>query len=168
MKLKSIKYGILIVMTLMFFTSCSSPEKLIQKFHKKGGKIECKGDTVQIEKIVMDIHGKDSLIYVPQIEYVPHIEVQTKWMYRMDKKALRDSLKHAEKTHKLDLRKLDKENKTAEKLKNKELKALEIQLKAEQKKNKASALWTWIGKRWFWIFAIGVIIGGFIVFRIKR
>ena len=160
-------YGILIVMALMFFTSCSSPEKLMQKFYKKGGKIECKGDTLTIEKVVKGKDGKDSLIYVPHIEYVPHVEVQTKWMYRMDKKALRDSLKHTEKIHKLDIKKLDKENKTAEKLKDKELKALEIQLKAEQKKNKASVFWTWIGKRWWLIALISFISGGFLVFKLK-
>jgi hypothetical protein len=93
---------------LLAFSSCS-PEYHLGKFKKKGGKIECKGDTVQIEKIVKDIHGKDSLIYVPVTEYVPQIEYKTKWQVRFDNKRFKDSLDFVKKQNKINQKTLIKE-----------------------------------------------------------
>ena len=87
------------LLTMLVFASCS-PTHHLNKFYKKGGKIECKGDTVQIEKIVMDIHGKDSLIYVPITEYVPQIEYRTKWQTRFDNRRFEDSMKYVRRMYK--------------------------------------------------------------------
>jgi hypothetical protein len=155
------------ILTLIVATSCS-PEYHLGKFKKKGGKIECKGDTVQIEKIVKDIHGKDSLIYVPITEYVPQIEYKTKWQTRFDNKRFKDSLDFIKKQNKINQKTLIKEIEALKKSNDKDLKALKIRLKSEQKKNRSSVFWTWIGKRWFWIAIIGFILGGLVVFRLKR
>lgn len=48
----------------------------------------------------MDIHGKDSLIYVPITEYVPQIEYRTKWQTRFDNRRFEDSMKYVRRMYK--------------------------------------------------------------------
>ena len=83
----------LFIYALVFLTSCS-PQYHLKKFHKKGGKIECKGDTTLIEKVVKGKDGKDSISYVPVTEYVPQIEYKTRWQVRFDNKRFNDSLRY--------------------------------------------------------------------------
>ena len=154
------------VKSLLYFTlfayilsSCQSPSKLLEKFHKRGGKIECDTTTVTIEKIVKAADGKDSLIYVPVTEYVPQIEYKTKWKtrleYRFDHKKFEDSLHHIRKMADLDIKKRVKESNSEAKLKDKELKSLKLKLKSAEKREKSSLFWTWVGKRWWILVLLG-------------
>ena len=69
--------------------SCS-PEFHFNRFQKKGGKIECKGDTV-IREITTTIKGKDGRIDTIR-EKVPYIEYKTRWETRWKYKLQRDSI----------------------------------------------------------------------------
>ena len=86
-----IVYAVFLSVIIYHLSSCS-PTYHLNKFHKKGGKIECKGDTTTIVKTIKGKDGKDSLIYVPVTEYVPQIEYKTKWQVRFDNKRFKDSL----------------------------------------------------------------------------
>lgn len=74
---------------LMIFFSCS-PEYHFNKFQKKGGKIECKGDTV-IREITTTIKGKDGRIDTIR-EKVPVIEYKTRWETRLEYRLKHDSI----------------------------------------------------------------------------
>ena len=69
--------------------SCS-PEFHFNRFQKKGGKIECKGDTV-IREITNTIKGKDGRIDT-LVEKVPVIEYKTRWETKYEYKTKRDSI----------------------------------------------------------------------------
>ena len=92
-----IVYAIFVTVILFFISSCS-PEFHLNKFKKKGGKIECKGDTTTIEKIVKGKDGKDTTIYLT--EYVPTIEYRTKYEIRYDYKRFKDSLQAVKQMYK--------------------------------------------------------------------
>ena len=77
-------------MILILMLSCKTAEQHFEKFQKKGGKIECKGDTV-IREITTTIKGKDGRIdtlveKVPVIEYMTRYE--TKWMYKLKRDSI--------------------------------------------------------------------------------
>ena len=134
------------ILTLIVATSCS-PEYHLGKFKKKGGKIECKGDTITIEKVIKGKDGKDSLIYVPVTEYVPQIEYKTKWQVRFDNRRFEDSMKYVRRMYKDSVRTIVK----VEKVKGK------TEIKVQRAK---SRWWLWliIGFglahviRWAWTF----------------
>lgn len=88
-----IVYAVFVSVIIFALSSCT-PQYHLNKFHKKGGKIECKGDTTYIEKVIKGKDGKDSIIYVPTKEYIPQIEYRTKWQVRFDNKRFNDSLKY--------------------------------------------------------------------------
>lgn len=87
------------ILTMLVFASCS-PTHHLNKFYKKGGKIQCDTTTVTVEKIVKGKDGKDSLIYVPITEYVPQIEYKTKWQVRFDNRRFEDSMKYVRRMYK--------------------------------------------------------------------
>jgi len=87
------------ILTMLVFASCS-PTHHLNKFYKKGGKIQCDTTTVTVEKIVKGKDGKDSLIYVPITEYVPQIEYRTKWQTRFDNRRFEDSMKYVRRMYK--------------------------------------------------------------------
>lgn len=87
------------LLTMLVFASCS-PTHHLNKFYKKGGKIQCDTTTVTVEKIVKGKDGKDSLIYVPISEYVPQIEYKTKWQTRFDNRRFEDSMKYVRRMYK--------------------------------------------------------------------
>jgi hypothetical protein len=77
-------------MILILMLSCKTAEQHFEKFQKKGGKIECKGDTV-IREITKTIKGKDGRIdtlveKVPVIEYMTRYE--TKWKYKLKRDSI--------------------------------------------------------------------------------
>jgi len=73
---------------LWLMVSCS-PQYHFAKFQKKGGKIECKGDTV-IKTLKTTIKGADGRIDTIT-EKVPYIEYMTRWETRYKYKTLKDS-----------------------------------------------------------------------------
>ena len=87
------------ILTMLVFASCS-PTHHLNKFYKKGGKIQCDTTTVTVENIVKGKDGKDSLIYVPITEYVPQIEYKTKWQTRFDNRRFEDSMKYVRRMYK--------------------------------------------------------------------
>jgi hypothetical protein len=74
---------------LILLFSCS-PEYHFNRFQKKGGKVECKGDTV-IREITTTIKGKDGRIDTVR-EKVPYIEYLTRWETKWKYKIQRDSI----------------------------------------------------------------------------
>jgi len=77
-------------MILLLMLSCKTAEQHFEKFQKKGGKIECKGDTV-IREVTTTIKGKDGRIdtlieKVPVIEYMTRYE--TKWKYKLKRDSI--------------------------------------------------------------------------------
>ena len=79
--------GMLLLALILF--SCS-PEFHFNRFQKKGGKVECKGDTV-IREITTTIKGKDGRIDT-LVEKVPVIEYKTRWETKYEYKTKRDSI----------------------------------------------------------------------------
>ena len=160
-----IVYTVFLAVIIFYISSCS-PQYHLNKFHKKGGKIECVGDTVQVKipvpKLIKgEIQYVDSLIEIPcpetEINFPPSKQ-EIRYRYRLDKKALNDSVNLVKKKYDFDLKKADKDNKAELKLKDKELKALNIQIRAANKANKSSVFWTWIGKRWYLLLIAGYLI----------
>jgi hypothetical protein len=142
---------------IMHLTSCQSPQRLLEKFHKRGGKIECKSDTVQIEKIVKDIHGKDSTIYITIKEYYPEIVTKTRWQVRFDNKRFNDSLKNVRLMYSDSIKSALKQAKNAQRNDTKQVKT---KAKHETKQTRAKSrwiLWLIVGfvvahlLRWAWI-----------------
>lgn len=165
---------LLLIIVVISLTSagCKSPEKHLKAFHKKGGKIECKGDTVYIEKVIKGKDGKDSIIYVPTKEYIPQIEYRTKWQVRFDNKRFKDSLNAINKANKLDFRALKERNDYSldsfNKVRQIEFKHLETELKKAKHESKSSIFWTWIGKRWYLWCIISFFIGIYTLYRVNR
>lgn len=77
-------------MILLLMLSCKTAEQHFEKFQKKGGKIECKGDTV-IREVTTTIKGKDGRIDT-LIEKVPVVEYKTRWETRWRYKIQHDSI----------------------------------------------------------------------------
>jgi hypothetical protein len=88
--LKGVALYILAFGMILFLMLSCSPEFHFNKFQKKGGKIECKGDTV-IREITTTIKGKDGRIDT-LIEKVPVIEYMTRWETKWKYKLKRDSI----------------------------------------------------------------------------
>lgn len=129
-------WACLAIFALFNLYSCT-PTYHLNKFHKKGGKIECKGDTTFVETVVKGKDGKDSLIYVPVTEYVPQIEYKTRWQTRFDNKRFNDSLKYVRKMYKDSARTIVKTEK--------------IKGKTEVKIQRTKSRW------WLW-FIIGFVL----------
>ncbi len=73
---------------LWLLFSCS-PQYHFNKFQKKGGKVECKGDTV-IQTVTTTIKGKDGRIDT-LIEKVPYIEYNTRWEVKYKYKTVKEN-----------------------------------------------------------------------------
>jgi hypothetical protein len=88
--IKGIMLWLLAMGLLAIILFSCSPEFHFNRFQKKGGKIECKGDTV-IREITTTIKGKDGRIDTVR-EKVPYIEYKTRWETKYEYKTKRDSI----------------------------------------------------------------------------
>lgn len=91
-------FAVSLLLGILF--SCMTAEKHLEKFYKKGGKLEPVERIVAIHDTIPGVDGKDSiierLIEVPCPEPEPP---KTKWKVRFDNKRFKDSLKHVRKMY---------------------------------------------------------------------
>ena len=76
---------------ILILSSCS-PTFHLNKFYKKGGKVEPVEKTITLSDTVT-INGKDSIIYRKVNIECPQPVIQTRWKTRFDNKRFKDSLK---------------------------------------------------------------------------
>lgn len=140
-------YALFLSFAMFYILTSCKPTYHLNKFYKKGGKIECNADTVTLTKTIKGKDGKDSLIYINSIEYVPSIEYKTRWEVRFDNKRFADSMKYVRKMYKDSVRT--------------EVKTQRIEGKTKVKVQRAkSRKWLWIILgfslahlfRWIWIY----------------
>lgn len=86
-------------------SACMSADKHLQKFYKKGGKIEQVERVVTITDTIKGKDGKDSIIYREiSLDCPQPIAPITKWKLRFDNRRFRDSLNAYRKMYKDSLR----------------------------------------------------------------
>jgi hypothetical protein len=162
-------------------TSCRTAADHLALYHKKGGTFTA--DTVSLSIHDTLIINGDTIIQNKEIK-VPCPESKpetppTKAELRNDRKSAADSMAHAEKMYKLKIKEMEsdynsriKKAKTNTrndlKLKDKEIKQLQIQLKAEQKRTKSSVFWTKIGRLWWMFVLIGSVGTLILIIWIRR
>lgn len=144
-----------LILALLFLSSCKTAEQHLEKFHKKGGQIECKSDTVTVERIVKGKDGRDSLIYKDSIVTKYETTIQTKWRIRFDNKRFKDSLNTIETKYKDSLKYALRNNRIDSKQEVKTIKAV-------------NNCWTWWQKFKFGLACaiFGILIC--LVFRFVR
>ena len=76
---------------ILILCSCSATHHL-NKFYKKGGKIEQVEKTVTIKEVVT-VNGKDSIVFKTVKVDCPEPVIKTRWKTRFDNKRFKDSLK---------------------------------------------------------------------------
>lgn len=75
----------------VFMSGCS-PTFHLDKFYKKGGKIEQVEKTVTIHDTIKGKDGKDSIIYRTVNVECPEPIIKTRWKVRFDNRRFKDSL----------------------------------------------------------------------------
>lgn len=130
---------------VMVFTSCATPNPKKQKKHYDkfvyyGGKIDTVEKTVTITQVVKGKDGKDSLIYVDVTVPCPEatIEYKDRWHTRRMDKQERDSLKHAEKLLRLEIKRLERQGKTDVKVEKEKTKQAKSDARTAKYENKSS------------------------------
>jgi len=155
---------------LFALTSCKTAEDHLQKFYKKGGKIECNVDTIKVIDTLL-IDGDTVYKVRDSIVIRTETNIQTRYQVKFDHKRFKDSLSHEKSVYKLDLRALKDRNKylidSLNKVRQIEGKRYETELKKAKAEKKSSVFWTWIGKRWWLFLIIGFAIRQFLPLIIK-
>lgn len=124
---------ILFVLALSL-SACMSADKHLQKFYKKGGKIEQVERIVTITDTIKGKDGKDSIVYREiSLDCPQPIAPITKWKLRFDNRRFRDSLNTYRKIYKDSLRYDVKQAKIEAK---RDIKQLKLNNKKEIKQQK--------------------------------
>lgn len=146
------------ILLFPFFNSCDTAKQATRhytKFIEKGGVVTCDTVTDTLTVTVKGKDGKDSLIYVPvdvncPDVVLPETRYEVKWRYKHDLKSQRardgfliDSMQQVNKASRIERRVAKDNNKT--------------KTKAARIENKSSVFWTWIGKRWWLLYILGLI-----------
>ena len=144
------------ILLILILCSCSATQHL-NKFYKKGGKIE------QVPKVVtltdtVTINGKDSIIYHKVNIECPEPIIKTRWKVRFNNKRFLDSLKVMRIQYKDSLRYA--------------LRTLRIELKNDYKTIKSNdktkrTTTRQENKRSWWLFWLGLAVGIIIMLLIK-
>lgn len=144
------------ILLILILCSCSATQHL-NKFYKKGGKIE------QVPKVVtltdtVTINGKDSIIYHKVNIECPEPIIKTRWKVRFNNKRFLDSLKVMRIQYKDSLRYA--------------LRTLRIELKNDYKTIKSNdktkrTTTRQENKRSWWLFWLGLAVGIIIMLIIK-
>ena len=144
------------ILLILILCSCSATHHL-NKFYKKGGKIE------QVPKVVtltdtVTINGKDSIIYHKINIDCPEPIIKTRWKVRFNNKRFLDSLKVMRIQYKDSLRFA--------------LRTLRIELKNDYKTVKSNdktkrTTTRQENKRSWWLFWLGLAVGIIIMLIIK-
>ena len=80
------------IVIILLLCSCSATHHL-NKFYKKGGKIENVPKLVTITD-TLTVNGKDSIVFKTVKVECPEPVIETRWKVRFDNKRFKDSLKH--------------------------------------------------------------------------
>lgn len=130
----------LIFLVLLTITSCKTAEDHLNLFYKKGGKIDTQSDTIIQRDTILGPKGEIRIIEHTKVveKFVPY-EVP-RWKVRKDNRRFTDSLKFETKKLNTEIKRLKLENqqesnnnKTAIKLKDKEIKSLKLTLRNKTK-----------------------------------
>ena len=138
-------------------SSCSATQHL-NKFYKKGGKIEQVEKTVTIHDTIKGKDGKDSIIFRNVNVECPEPIIKTRWKVRFNNKRFLDSLKVMRIQYKDSLRYA--------------LRTLRIELKNDYKTLKSNdktkrTTTRQENKRSWWLFWLGLAVGIIIMLIIK-
>lgn len=137
----------LFLFIVMFLSNCATSKvnprkqkKHYDKFVYYGGKIDTVEKTVTITQVVKGKDGKDSLIYVDVTVPCPEatIEYKDRWHTRRMDKQERDSLKHAEKMLRLEIKRLERQGKTDVKVEKEKTKQAKSDARTAKYENKSS------------------------------
>ena len=144
------------IILILILCSCSATQHL-NKFYKKGGKIENVPKVVTLTDTVT-INGKDSIIYRKVNVECPEPIIKTRWKVRFNNKRFLDSLKVMRIQYKDSLRYA--------------LRTLRIELKNDYKTIKSNdktkrTTTRQENKRSWWLFWLGLAVGIIIMLIIK-
>jgi hypothetical protein len=137
-------------------SSCS-PTFHLEKFYKKGGKIEQVEKTVTIKEVVT-IDGKDSIIYRTVNVECPEPIIKPRWKTRFDNKRFKDSLNSVRIEYKDSLRYALRTHKNELKT---EVKTVKSNDKTERTTTRQE------NKRSWWLFWLGLAVGVIIMLSVK-
>jgi hypothetical protein len=137
--------GALWIVGVLYFLYGCSANYHFTKFLNKGGKIETKTDTIQVQKTIK-VNGKDSIIFVEMPLNCPEVQIPpTRTEIRYKYKLKRDSIETVRYVTKW------------------KVKEVKIEKKAEVKQAKVN-VWNWF----FGGIALGIWTAVFVVYLIKR
>ena len=132
---------------LLLLTSCSAAHHL-NKFHKKGGKLETVEKVVTITDTIKGKDGKDSIVFRDVLVPCPEPIIETRWKTRLelrfDSKRFRDSLKYHKALAKFEARKTVKINRIGGRVEKNKDKQVTKQVKAKYN---------------LWMILIGLVVG---------
>ena len=134
-----------------------SPQFHLNKFYKKGGKIDQVTKTVTLTDTVT-INGKDSVIFRTVNIDCPEPIIQTRWKVRFDNKRFKDSLNSVRTQYKDSLRYALRTHKN-------ELKNDYKTVKSNDKTKRTVTRQE--NKRSWWLFWLGMAVGVIIMLIIK-
>ena len=145
------------ILLILILCSCSATQNL-NKFYKKGGKIEQVEKTVTIHDTIKGKDGKDSIIFRNVNVECPEPIIKTRWKVRFNNKRFLDSLKVMRIQYKDSLRYA--------------LRTLRIELKNDYKTVKSNdktkrTTTRQENKRSWWLFWLGLAVGIIIMLIIK-
>lgn len=145
------------ILLILILCSCSATQHL-NKFYKKGGKIEQVEKTVTIHDTIKGKDGKDSIIFRNVNVECPEPIIKTRWKVRFNNKRFLDSLKVMRIQYKDSLRYA--------------LRTLRIELKNDYKTLKSNdktkrTTTRQENKRSWWLFWLGLAVGIIIMLIIK-
>lgn len=145
------------ILLILILCSCSATQHL-NKFYKKGGKIEQVEKTVTIHDTIKGKDGKDSIIFRTVNVECPEPIIKTRWKVRFNNKRFLDSLKVIRIQYKDSLRYA--------------LRTLRIELKNDYKTVKSNdktkrTTTRQENKRSWWLFWLGLAVGIIIMLIIK-
>ena len=143
---------------ILILCSCS-PAFHLDKFYKKGGKIEQIEKTITIHATIKGKDGKDSLVFRTVNVECPQPTIETRWKTRFDNKRFKDSLKVVRIQYKDSLiyavRNAKNELKTQVKNVNSSEKTKRMVTRQENKRS-------------WWLFWLGLGVGSILIIVIKR
>lgn len=138
-------------------SSCS-PTFHLEKFYKKGGKIEQVEKTVTIHDTIKGKDGKDSIIFRTVNVECPEPIIKTRWKTRFDNKRFKDSLNSVRTQYKDSLRYALRTHKNELKT---EVKTVKSNDKTERTTTRQE------NKRSWWLFWLGLAVGVIIMLSVK-
>lgn len=142
---------------ILILCSCTATHHL-DKFYKKGGKIEQVEKTITIHDTIKGKDGKDSLIFKTVTVECPQPTIETRWKTRFSNKRFKDSLKVVRIQYKDSLRYALRNAKNELKTQVKNIKSSEKTKRTETRQE---------NKRSWWLFWLGLGVGFLIKMLLK-